>query len=144
MAKMIANRMKPLLESIISESQSAFLPGRLIKDNILIASEVGHYLRRKQLGQVGWAALKLDMAKAYDRMEWSFVRDMLLGLGFDEKWVRLIMVCVNSVKYKVLVNGKPNDVIAPYRGLRQGDPLSSYLLIICAKGLSFVIEGCPR
>ncbi|XP_019188791.1 PREDICTED: uncharacterized protein LOC109183030 [Ipomoea nil] len=86
---MIANRMKPLLEGIISDSQSAFLPGRLISDNILIASEVGHYLRRKQLGQVGWAALKLDMAKAYDRMEWSFVRDMLMGLGFDAKWVQL-------------------------------------------------------
>ncbi|XP_019163176.1 PREDICTED: uncharacterized protein LOC109159529 [Ipomoea nil] len=61
----------------------------LISDNILIAYEVGHYLRRKQLGQVGWAALKLDMAKAYDRMEWPFVRQMMIGLGFDDKWVQL-------------------------------------------------------
>ncbi|XP_019166879.1 PREDICTED: uncharacterized protein LOC109162647 [Ipomoea nil] len=85
MAKMIDNRMKPLLDGIVSESHSAFLPSRLISDNILIASEVGHYLRRKQLGQVGWAALKLDKAKAYDRMEWRFVERMLLGLGFDAK-----------------------------------------------------------
>ncbi|XP_031097121.1 uncharacterized protein LOC116001379 [Ipomoea triloba] len=69
-AKMLANRMKHLLSGIISESQSAFIPGRLITDNILVAAEVGHFLNRKQCGVVGWGALKLDMAKAYDRMEW--------------------------------------------------------------------------
>ncbi|XP_019178340.1 PREDICTED: uncharacterized protein LOC109173555 [Ipomoea nil] len=68
MAKMITNRMKPLMEGIILESQSAFIPDRLITDNILVAAEVGHFLNRKQCGMVGWSALKLDMAKAYDRI----------------------------------------------------------------------------
>ncbi|XP_019178300.1 PREDICTED: uncharacterized protein LOC109173514 [Ipomoea nil] len=68
MAKMIANRMKTLMGGLISESQSAFIPGRLITDNILVVAEVGHYLNRKQCGRVGWSALKLDMSKAYDRM----------------------------------------------------------------------------
>ncbi|XP_019157243.1 PREDICTED: uncharacterized protein LOC109153826 [Ipomoea nil] len=82
MAKMLANRMKNLLKHIVSKSESAFLPGRLITDNILVAAEVRHYLRRKTTGEVGWAALKLDMAKAYDKMEWEFLNRMLLGLGF--------------------------------------------------------------
>ncbi|XP_031120805.1 uncharacterized protein LOC116024042 [Ipomoea triloba] len=87
MAKMIANKMKPMVDGIISESQSAFIPDRLLTDNILIAAEVGHFLNRKQNGVVGWAALKLDMAKAYDRMEWPFMRGMLLALGFAEAWL---------------------------------------------------------
>ncbi|XP_031097211.1 uncharacterized protein LOC116001448 [Ipomoea triloba] len=86
MAKMIANRMKPLLGEVISDSQSAFIPNRLITDNIMIAAEVGHLLNRKHGGMVGWGALKLDMAKAYDRMEWSFLRRMLLAVGFAEVW----------------------------------------------------------
>ncbi|XP_031116377.1 uncharacterized protein LOC116020030 [Ipomoea triloba] len=104
MAKMIANRMKPLLGDIISESQSVFIPGRLITDNILIAAEVGHFLNRKQGGVVGWGALKLDMAKAYDRMEWPYLRGMLLALGFAPEWVNLIMLCVTTVSYSFQVN----------------------------------------
>ncbi|XP_019163090.1 PREDICTED: uncharacterized protein LOC109159433 [Ipomoea nil] len=87
-AKVIANRMKPLLGDIISVSQSAFIPDRLITDNILIAAEVGHFLNRKQLGKVGWGALKLDMAKAYDKMEWAFLRNMMLALGFQVGWAQ--------------------------------------------------------
>ncbi|XP_019173613.1 PREDICTED: uncharacterized protein LOC109169222 [Ipomoea nil] len=78
MAKMLANRMKTLMGDLISESQSAFIPGRLITDNILVAAEVGHYLNRKQCGVVGWSAQKLDMSKAYDRMEWTFLERMLI------------------------------------------------------------------
>ncbi|XP_019173897.1 PREDICTED: uncharacterized protein LOC109169469 [Ipomoea nil] len=108
MAKMITNRMKPLMGNIISDSQSAFIPDRLITDNILIAAEVGHFLNRKQCGAMGWGALKLDMAKAYDRMEWPFVKGMLLALGFDVRWVDLIMLCVTTVSYTFLVNVKVN------------------------------------
>ncbi|XP_019171492.1 PREDICTED: uncharacterized protein LOC109167042 [Ipomoea nil] len=85
MAKVITARMKPLMGGIISDTQSAFISDRLITDNILIAAEVGHFLNRKQCGITGWGALKLDMAKAYDRMEWPFLRSMMLALGFDER-----------------------------------------------------------
>ncbi|XP_019154287.1 PREDICTED: uncharacterized protein LOC109150757 [Ipomoea nil] len=91
MAKMTTNRMKPLIGNLISESHSAFIPGILIIDNILVASEVGHFLNRKQCGKVGWGALKLDMAKAYDMMEWPFLKRMLEVMGFGKGWIDLIM-----------------------------------------------------
>lgn len=77
-AKVLANRLKPLLGSLISENQSAFVPGRLISDNIMIAYEAHHYLKRKTQGQEGVVALKLDMSKAYDRVEWKCLEKIML------------------------------------------------------------------
>ncbi|CAH9113540.1 unnamed protein product [Cuscuta epithymum] len=140
MAKMIANRLKTLLEKTIEETQSAFIPNRLITDNVLIASEVIHYLNRKREGYTGWCALKLDMAKAYDKMEWAFLRKMLEVMGFEHNFIDLIMLCVSTVRYRVLVNGDLTETIVPTRGLRQGDPLSPYLFILCAEGLAHIIN----
>ncbi|XP_019168390.1 PREDICTED: uncharacterized protein LOC109164092 [Ipomoea nil] len=83
---MLANRLKETLQSVVSVSQSTFVPHRLLTDNIIVAGEVGHYLRRKVSRAVGWTALKLDMAKAYDRMGWGFLEEMLAALGFDRGW----------------------------------------------------------
>ena len=103
-SKMIAARLRVLLPEIISLTQSAFFPGRLITDNVLIAYESLHAIKQKKVGKDGWCAVKLDMHKAYDRVEWVFLEAMLLKLGFHEDWIKMIMLCVSSVEYKVRYN----------------------------------------
>ena len=96
-SKVLSNRLKQVLLDVISPSQSAFVPGRLISDNMLIAYEMTHYMQKKKKGKEGFAAIKLDMSKAYDRVEWCFLQEMMRRLGFCEEWVQLVMKCVTSV-----------------------------------------------
>lgn len=84
-ARITTNRICPIVANIIDESQSAFILGRLITDNVLIAHGIMHFLRMKKKGKDTLMAMKLDMYKAYDRIEWSFVRKILLALGFSKK-----------------------------------------------------------
>lgn len=103
--------------------------------NILIAHEMFHGLHTNNSCKDKFLAIKTDMSKAYDRVEWSFVKRLLLKMGFSIDWVALMMQYVSSVNYKVLLNGQPKGHIVPERGLRQCDPLSPYLFIICTEAL---------
>lgn len=142
-AKTIANRLKTVLSSIIDVSQSAFIGDRMITDNILIATEVNHFLKRKRQGKTSIVALKVDLSKAYDCMEWNFLKRMMSRLGFSSKFFNLVMLCVSTIRYKIVASGDHKiGPIIPTRGLHQGDPLSQYLYVICVEGLSTLIRDC--
>uniref|UniRef100_A0A803PGT3 Reverse transcriptase domain-containing protein n=1 Tax=Cannabis sativa TaxID=3483 RepID=A0A803PGT3_CANSA len=89
-------------------------------------------------------ALKLDMSKAYDRVEWDFLAEMMKCLGYDDRWIAKVMGCVTTVTFSILLNGEARGHIVPKRGLRQGDPLSPFLFLICSEGLSCLLNEASR
>ena len=87
-------------------------------------------MKNHKSGKTSYMTLKLDMSKAYDRVEWPFLEEVMRKLGFNERWINLMMICVNLVSYLILVNGKPKGLIHPTKGIRQGDPLSLFLFLL--------------
>ena len=110
-SKVLANRLKTMLPQIISKNKSAFLSERLITDNLLVAFKLMHYLDHKKSGKDGYMAIKLNMSKAYDRVEWEFIEKVMRRMGFHEKWVGWVLKCITTVTYSVLINGEAHGKI---------------------------------
>ncbi|KAA3478991.1 reverse transcriptase [Gossypium australe] len=144
MARTIANRFRGVLAKCIDKAQSAFVPGILISDNALIAYEILNALNKKRMGRKRLMAVKLDMSKSYDRVEWIFLEKTMERMGFESCWINLIMQCISTVSYSVILNGQIGNSFYPSRGLRQGDPLSPFLFLICGEGLFSLMRLAQR
>ncbi|CAN6580853.1 unnamed protein product [Malus baccata var. baccata] len=140
LAKVLTNRLKRVMPNVICDNQSAFVAGKQIQDNILVVHEILHSLMHQSKADTMGMAIKLDMAKAYDRVEWDFLLAMMSKLGFDQRFCDRIKECISTVSLSILLNGNPTGYIKPQRGLRQGDPLSPYLFLLCTEGFSALLR----
>jgi hypothetical protein len=130
--------LKLVLPKIISPLQFAFVPGRNIQDNSILAHELIHTFKNKR-GRKGFMFLKMDMEKGFDQMEWPFLLAIMMKLGFNDVWIGWIEACISSFFFSILINGSPFGLISPTRGLRQGDPLSPFLFILGSEVFSKLI-----
>lgn len=129
-SKILANRLKPLMAKLTGLFQASFIPGRSLVDNVIVAQELIHSLQKKT-NRKGGFVLKVNLEKAYDRVHWPFLQEVLKGTDFKHKFVSLIFDCVTSTSLSVCWNGECIPPFSPSRGLRQGDPLSPYLFVLC-------------
>lgn len=97
------------MHSTISDHQSTFISGKIIKNNILIAHELLYSIKHNIKGSGGKMAVRLYMSTDYDREEWTFVKNMLRALGFNERWIKIVMSCITIVNYSVMVTSKPGE-----------------------------------
>ena len=138
-SKLIVQRLRPFLDQIISPLQSAFILGRRGMNNMIFVQELIHTLSSKK-GKSGFMAIKIDLEKAYDRLNWNFIRGMLNLYKFPPHLIKLILSCVLTTSIFMLFNGGMLDPFLPSRGIRQRDPLSPFIFILCMEMLNFFID----
>ncbi|GKB53018.1 RNA-directed DNA polymerase, eukaryota, reverse transcriptase zinc-binding domain protein, partial [Tanacetum coccineum] len=137
-SKILTEMIKGCLDKLVSKNQSALIPNRHIQDNIMLAQELFKGYDRK-MGPKR-VALKVDIQKAYDTVNWQFLEDILRGFGFHSKMVNWIMKCVTTTSFSICVNEDGCGYFKGGRGLRQGDPMSPYLFTLVMDILTMIIK----
>lgn len=113
--------------------------GRNISDNILIAHELFDMLRKMEKRKKFYGALKIDISKAYDRVDWKFLKAILVAMNFSSRWVRWILECVTTIQYTILVNGRITQSFKPNRWLRQGIRMPLSISTLLTEGLVVIM-----
>lgn len=138
--KVIVSQSKPFLNGLVCPTQCSFIPGSHITNNIVIAQEVIHSMKNKTWKKV-FLTIKVDLEKTYDRLRWDFILDTLINIGIHYSLISLIMKCATTSSIQVAWQGTFLESYNPFRGLRQGDPLSPYLFVVCMELLSHLINN---
>ncbi len=125
--KVVANRLKIVLHGVILAEQPGFVEGRQITYEILLVHETIHSLNEKKIPGM---MIKLDLSKAYDKINWKLLEKIMMAFGFDKEWVKRIIKLISTTFFPILVNGTPSNTYKSMRGFRQGDPMSPILFII--------------
>lgn len=141
-SKIIANRLKLILPRVVSENQSAFVKGRLLMENVLLASELVKDYHREVV--TPRCLMKLDISKAFDSVQWSFVIRSLEAIGVPARFIQWIRLCISTPSFSVQVNGELAGYFQSKRGLRQGCSLSPYLFVLCMNVLSHKIDKAVK
>lgn len=142
-SKILANRLKLVLSRIISTNQSAFIKGRLLMENMLLASELVKDYHKDTISPRG--VMKIDISKAFDSVQWDCVLKSLVAVGMPAKFIHWIKLCITTPSFSVQVNGELAGYFQSTRGLRQGCSLSPYLfLLLCMNVLSHKIDATVR
>jgi len=137
-SKVVVERLKEYIPCLVSPFQTGFVPGRSIHENIVVAQELVHSMN-KMTGKKGYFVIKVDLAKAYDMISWDFISRILSEINFPEALINVIIHSVTNVESNVKWNGAREDYFRPQRGIRQGEPISPYLFVLCMDKLSHMI-----
>ncbi|KAH0720665.1 hypothetical protein KY284_005695 [Solanum tuberosum] len=135
--KVIFQRLKGAIRTIVAESQYAFVQGSSMLHNVLICHDILRHYNRQTSPR---CLIKIDLGKAYDMVSWEFVEEALMGYGFPTSFIHLIMACVTSLMFTVKINGEGHGFFPGKRGLRQGDPISPLLFVLVMEYLSRTLK----